>query len=162
MIRRNRRPDWRRVKRLRSYTIEEAATALSVHRNAVRYWIKHCGLPVSKDQRPHLIHGAELADFLKQRREAKRRKCGPGEFYCLKCREPRRSAAGMIDYRTITPKRGVLIGICPTCETLLRRFVSKAQLETTGREFGLNEPRREDSLEDTSLPSLGCHSDHED
>jgi len=32
MIRRNRRPDWRRIKTLRSYTIDEAANVLHVHR----------------------------------------------------------------------------------------------------------------------------------
>jgi hypothetical protein len=86
MTRRNRRPDWRRIKALRSYTIDEAATALRVHRNAVRYWIKRCALPVFTDQRPHLIQGGDLVSFLKGRREAKRRSCGPGQFFCLKCR----------------------------------------------------------------------------
>jgi hypothetical protein len=80
MTRRNRRPDWRRIKTLRSYTIEEAATALRVHPNAVRYWIKKCALPVFTDQRPHLIQGGDLVSFLKGRREAKRQSCGPGQF----------------------------------------------------------------------------------
>jgi excisionase family DNA binding protein len=97
MIRRNRRPDWRRIKTLRSYTIDEAASALQVHRNAVRYWIKKCALPVMTDRRPHLIHGAELVAFLKHQREARRRKCEPGQFFCLKCRQPQTPAAGMVD-----------------------------------------------------------------
>jgi hypothetical protein len=84
MTRRNRRPDWRRIKTLRSYTIDEAATALRVHRNAVRYWIKRCALPVFTDHRPHLIQGGDLVSFLKGRREAKRQSCGPGQFFCLK------------------------------------------------------------------------------
>ena len=113
MIRRNRRPDWRRIKTLRSYTIDEAARALHVHRNAVRHWIRHCGLPAITDRRPHLIHGADLVAFLKARRAANRRRCAPGEFFCLKCRQPRRSAGGMVDYQAITPTRGVLVGLCP-------------------------------------------------
>jgi hypothetical protein len=62
MIRRNRRPDWRRIKTLRSYTIDEAARLLRIHRNSVRYWIKG-GLPVLADRRPHLILGATSRRF---------------------------------------------------------------------------------------------------
>jgi hypothetical protein len=61
--RRNRRPDRRRVKLLRSYTIDEAARTLEVHRNTVRHWIK-AGLRVIDDKRPILILGSDLADFL--------------------------------------------------------------------------------------------------
>ena len=49
-----RRPDRRRVKLLRSYTIEEVARTLEVHRNTVRHWIK-AGLRVIDDKRPILI-----------------------------------------------------------------------------------------------------------
>jgi hypothetical protein len=137
MIRRNRRPDWRRIKTLRSYTIDEAASALQVHRNAVRYWIKKCALPVMTDRRPHLIHGAKLVAFLKHRREARRRKCEPGQFFCLKCRQPQTPAAGMVDYQPVSTARGVLVGMCPLCETLMRRFVSRARLPTVAAEFDL-------------------------
>ena len=157
MIRRNRRPDWRRIKTLRSYTIEESATTLHVHRNAVRYWIKKCGLPVFTDQRPHLIQGRDLVAFLKGRREATRQPCGPGKFFCLKCRQPQTSAEGMVDYQPITSQRGVLTGICPICETLMRRFVSQAQLSAVSREFNLQVGHREESLKDTAMPGLNCH-----
>ena len=63
MKRRNRRPDRRRIKTLRSYTIEETARTLDVHRNTVRHWIKD-GLPVIDRRRPALILGSHLAEFL--------------------------------------------------------------------------------------------------
>jgi hypothetical protein len=106
MKRRNHRPDWRRIKSLRSYTIEETARLLQVHRNAVRYWIKG-GLPVLADQRPHLIHGGDLAVFLRERRQAKKQTCGPGRFFCMTCRHPRPPADGMVDYKPITSARGI-------------------------------------------------------
>jgi excisionase family DNA binding protein len=97
MTHRNRLPNWRLLKSMRSYTISEAATALRVHRNTVRHWIKKAGLPVLADQRPHLIQGGELVSFLKERRKAGRQKCGPGQFFCLKCRRPQTPAGDMID-----------------------------------------------------------------
>jgi excisionase family DNA binding protein len=124
MIRRNRRPNWRRVKSLRCYTIDEAARALGVHRNSIRHWIKKDGLRAFTDQRPYLIQGGDLATFLQERRAASRRKCGPGQFYCLKCRRPQKSAEGMVDYKPMTASRGALVGICPGCGTLMRRFIT--------------------------------------
>ena len=156
MIRRNRRPDWRRVKTLRSYTIDEAAARLDVHRNAIRYWIKKGGLPVSNDRRPHLIQGGDLVAFLKGRRKAKRHRCGPGQFFCLKCRQPRPPAGSMVDYRPITDSRGTLVGMCPTCGTLMQRFVSLARLAEITRHFDLQVAHRQESLRDTDMPSLNC------
>jgi hypothetical protein len=57
MTRRNRRPDRRRVKALRSYTIDEVT--LEVDRNTVRHWIK-AWLPVIDDKRPILMLGADI------------------------------------------------------------------------------------------------------
>ena len=74
MIRRNRKPNWRRIKTLRSYTIDEAAKALGVHRNTIRHWIKKSGLRAFTDQRPHLIQGGDLVAclqaFANERRQA--------------------------------------------------------------------------------------------
>jgi hypothetical protein len=162
MIHRNRRADWRRIKTLYSYTIEEAATALNVHRNAIRYWIKKSGLLVLADRRPHLIPGGELVSFLKNRREARRRRCGPGQFFCLKCRRPQSAVDGTVDYRPLSALRGVLIGVCPACETRMQRFMSLARLRVVARDFNLQLRDHEESLKDTVTPSLSCHFHGED
>jgi len=162
MTRRNRRPDWRRIKTLRSYTIDEAAGALQVHPNAIRHWIKKFGLRISNDRRPHLIHGGDLVSFLKERRAAARRRCGPGQFFCLKCREPRAPAGRMVDYQPLTATRGTLIGMCPTCDKLLRRFVSVARLQAETRDLDLQITHLQVSLRDTAMPALGCHLQAED
>jgi excisionase family DNA binding protein len=62
---RNRRADWRRIKSKYSYTVEEAARALNLHRNTVRNWIRRGGLIAMTGSRPHLILGAVLVEFLK-------------------------------------------------------------------------------------------------
>ena len=132
MVRRNCRPDWRRIKSLRSYSINGAATALGVHRNTVRHWIKEQGLPAFTEQRPHLVQGGDLVAFLKRQRRASRRPCGPGQMFCLKCRKPREPAEALTEYQPINSLRGILVGICPVCESLMRRFVSLPQLAAVG------------------------------
>ena len=54
-MKRNRRADWRRIKGKTSYTFDEAARALNIHRNTVRHWVKTGGLPALTGSRPHLI-----------------------------------------------------------------------------------------------------------
>ena len=50
----------------RNYSIEEVASLFSVHKNTVRGWIKS-GLSVCDDQKPMLILGVVLRDFLKMK-----------------------------------------------------------------------------------------------
>src|SRR4051812_44976035 len=126
---RNRRADWRRIKSKYSYTVEEAARALKVHRNTVRSWIRTGGLAAMIDSRPHLILGAALVEFLKSKRTARKRKCAPGELYCLKCRAPRKPVSELIEQRPMTSGRTGIVAICSTCETLMHRFVANRNLQ---------------------------------
>ncbi len=122
------RLDPRRVKIHRSYSIEEAARALDVHKQTVRNWIKD-GLPVMIGKRPQLIAGDDLRRFLQRRRASGKHPCGPGELFCLRCRSPREAAAGMIDYLPMTSLSGNLRAICPVCDALMHRRVSLSKLD---------------------------------
>jgi hypothetical protein len=51
------------VKINRSYTFEELAAVLSVHKNTVASWVKN-GLPCLKERRPFLILGSEARAYL--------------------------------------------------------------------------------------------------
>lgn len=156
---RNRRADWRRIKGKYSYTIEEAARALSLHSNTVRNWVRRGGLPAMTGSRPHLILGSVLIEFLKARRLALKRKCGIGELYCLKCRAPRRPVPDLIEHRPMASGRTRIVGICSTCESLMHRFVGNRNLEASLREFGVHSRPAHGSLIDTGYPSLNCHSE---
>jgi len=158
--RRNRRPDRRRVKALRSYTIDEVARTLEVHRNTVRHWIK-AGLPVIDDKRPILILGTDLAEYLLRRREARRQPCLAGQLYCLKCRKPQEPAGRMVDFVASSASSGALIGICPACNSLMYRRVSVARLSEVASALDLHLTRAQPRLEDTAAPNLNCHLGHE-
>jgi excisionase family DNA binding protein len=155
---RNRRADWRRIKGKYSYTVEEAARALNLHRNTVRNWVRTSGLPAMTGSRPHLILGAELVNFLKGRRLSLKRKCSRGELYCLKCRAPRKPIAELIEPRPMASGRTQIIAICSSCERLMHRFVANRNLEAALVELG-GRPRPADgSLVDTGYPNPNCHS----
>lgn len=111
-----------------TYTVEEVARRWDIHRNTVRQWIKQ-GLPTIDRKRPLLVHGWDLAEFLKARRQRNRKQCGPGEIYCVCCRAPRLPAGGMADYVPLTPAQGNLTGICPRCDCLMYRRVALARLD---------------------------------
>ena len=125
---RKRRSNYRHVKIHRSYTVEEAAAVLRVHKNTVRQWIKD-GLPTCDDRRPTLVVGSDLREFLHARRARNKRPCGPGEIYCVRCHAPRIPAGDMADYEPITEKVGNLTGICPVCDLIMNRRVGLAKVE---------------------------------
>jgi hypothetical protein len=122
-----RRPNHRLAKIHRNYTVEEIANLFGIHKNTVRRWIDD-GLETLDQRRPLLVHGIELATYLRARRAKNKRPCQPGEIYCVRCRAPRRPAGDMADYLPITVNLGNLSGICPDCDSLIFRRVSRAKL----------------------------------
>src|SRR5260370_3642863 len=92
----------RLVKIHRSYTVDEHARMLGTHKNTVRNWIRD-GLPLIDDQRPALIQGRDLAEFLRKRCQAAKHPCPTGYLFCLKCRTPKEPAGQMAEYVSVTP-----------------------------------------------------------
>jgi len=123
-----RRPNPRLAKIHRSYTVEESATLFGVHRNTVREWVRR-GLPTSDRKRPTLILGSELLAFLQARRLKNKRPCQAGEIYCVCCRAPKTPAGDMAEYQPFSTTGGSLVGICPSCESMIYRRVNLAKLE---------------------------------
>jgi Helix-turn-helix domain len=118
MKRQKGRSNRHRIKALRNYTIAETSLLVGVHRRTVREWIKR-GLPVLDQKRPLLIHGSDLKSFLANRKQRRKQPCQPGELFCVKCRTAKVPAGGLADYIPISPTRGSLSGICPTCNAII-------------------------------------------
>ena len=121
-------PNPRKVKIHRNYTVEEVSDLLGVHKNTVRQWVKR-RLPVLDDRRPMLILGPDLAAFLQTQRTRNKRKCQPGEMYCLRCRTPKSPAFNEAEYQHKTESLGNLFGLCPDCGAGMNRKVNPAKLE---------------------------------
>lgn len=133
-------PNFQLIKSHRSYSVEEIARCLGVHRGTVRGWIKR-GLPTTDRRRPILVLGAHLREHLEGRRARGKRPCQPGEIYCVRCRVPRRPAGGFADYEPSTPSLGSLIGICPDCDAFIYRRVNRAKLAEVKGDLEVNVPK---------------------
>ncbi|WP_417620971.1 helix-turn-helix domain-containing protein [Parasphingorhabdus sp.] len=139
----------------RSYSVEEAAQTLRVHKGSVRNWIK-AGLPTVHETRPILILGSELRDWLEKRRKAAKRPCPPGTIYCFKCREPRPPALGMVEYVPMNAKSGNLKAMCADCETFMHRRTALASIEAVMPNLDVQIREAPASLIERTEPSLNC------
>tara|TARA_R110000823_G_scaffold305771_1_gene427955 strand:+ start:2906 stop:3382 length:477 start_codon:yes stop_codon:yes gene_type:complete len=146
-------PNYRKVKIHRSYTVDETARTLDVHKNTVRQWLKN-GLSTIDDRRPLLILGSHLAAYLKERRANNKRPCKPGEIYCVRCRKPQRPAGNMADYEPLTATTGNLIGICPVCDTMIYRRVNYARLDLARGTLEVQPAKALEHIVDRAKPSV--------
>jgi len=153
---RKRAPNPRRAKKHRSYTVEEAARLFGCHRNTIRHWQKQ-GLKPVDGKRPVVFEGLTLAAFLEARRGARRRCLKPGEIYCLPCRAPKEPAGDMVEYVPLTEARGNLRGICPTCDRLIHRVVSRAQIEAVRGRLNVTFTEPSPRIRETDSASVDCN-----
>jgi Helix-turn-helix domain len=121
------RPDRRRIKSHRVYTVDEAARTVGTCKATVRRWIKS-GLRMIDARKPAMIRGVDLREFLDTRARPKQ-PCPPGHCYCVKCRASHAPDGGMAEFVKLTPTNGNMRGLCPTCGGLMYRRTSLAQLE---------------------------------
>lgn len=145
----------RLVKINRSYTVEEVARLYGAHRNTVRSWIER-GLPTCDDRRPLLILGRDLAAFLHARRTKNRCPCRPGEIYCMRCRAPKLPAGNMSDYQSVTATLGNLVAICPDCDAIMNRRVSRTKLELIRGNLDITMPQAHRHIDESPKPSVNC------
>jgi hypothetical protein len=153
----NRNHSTRHVKRRRLYDVRAAARVLGATPNTVRHWARN-GLTAVPGLRPLVFRGVDILDFFRQRRAKRKQASGPGRLYCLKCRAPKKPAGGMVDYRPLSPKRGMLIGLCPDCNGLMYRACSPAKLDAAARGLDVSIAKAPSSLTETPESILNHHS----
>jgi hypothetical protein len=78
------------------------------------------------------------------------------KIYCLPCREPKEPAGGIAEYVPLTDARGNLRGICPACDRLIHRVVSRASLRTVGGKLDITLTEPSASIRKTIRPSVDC------
>lgn len=122
-----RRPSHRALRTARSYTFEEAATALGVSKGTIRNWV-NTGLPAMKAQRPYLILGEALKDYLQARAAKRKAALQPSELYCLSCKASRTPMGMMVDCIPQTATTARLMGLCEVCGGTCNRMIGKAKI----------------------------------
>jgi hypothetical protein len=116
-----------RIKQTCSYDSAEIAKLFGIHRNTVRHWLKD-GLLAIDDRRPILVLGTVLKAFVTERQQARRQKCQPGEFFCFRCRAPRKPWGNMADLSIRTEKIAKLTALCRVCETAMYKAIRRADV----------------------------------
>ncbi|MCY0148674.1 helix-turn-helix domain-containing protein [Hoeflea sp. G2-23] len=154
-----RRPNRRAIKLHYSYTSEEAARTLGVCKGTIRRMLKD-GLPHLTDQRPYLILGADLRDFLTSRKKPKQR-CELHQCFCFRCQEPKAAAGGMVDYMPRTALSGQISAICEDCGTIMHKAFSAAKLALLERRAEVSFPHGQPRLSDRGKPRGNDHFNKE-
>ena len=114
------------IKALRCYRVEEAAEVSGVSPRTIRNWIAD-GLPTLDGERPMLIRGDDLQDYIKGTRASRKVSVALDEFYCLACRKARKPAGGFADC-TVKDGRAMLTALCAVCEIVVHKPVSVGRI----------------------------------
>jgi len=145
----------RAIKLHRTYSVEEAARTLGVHKNSVRGWQRD-GLTPIDNARPILFLGRDLRAFLERRSTSRKCPCHPGTLYCFRCREPRAPALGMVDWTPINDRTGNLKALCGTCETIMHRRARRDALAKIMPGLHVQIAEGPSGLKGEPIPSLDC------
>jgi hypothetical protein len=122
------------VKAALTYEVSEAAKALGKSPATIRNWIKD-GLPVMASQKPCLISGAALRDFLRAKYRATKSPLAPDELYCLSCRVGRNPVGFAVQASPNTAKTTRLKGQCSRCGAISTRIISNTATDTFAETF---------------------------
>lgn len=153
----NRRHSARRVKKLRTYNVREAAKATGATPGTVRQWARN-GLEAVEGVYPTIFRGVDIIAFLKRRDEGRKQPCGTGRMYCLRCKEPKAPAFGEVEFWPDGPKLGTLRGLCPDCAGIMNRRSSVAKLNAAAGDLRVSMRCADSRLSGTPEPNSNPHS----
>jgi hypothetical protein len=148
------------VKLNRTYDTSQLAACCGVHKNTVINW-REAGLEPIDRSKPIIFHGSAVRDFLKKRNAERKQPSGPGRFYCLRCREPRAPAVGLVEYLPMTVKAGNLKAHCAACGTVMHRRVCRSALAATMPNLDVQFAELSLRLIGDPSPSLNCDSERQ-
>jgi len=116
-----------------------------VHKSTVKTWLRR-GLKRIDNQRPYIILGSDLKQFIKDLRGINKSPCELGEIYCMKCREPRTPEQGSTVFETETSRYGRIKANCNVCNSAMNRYFRLADLAVLQRHFAVILPLQQKRL----------------
>ncbi len=118
----------RGIKANQAYYVHELADVACVSVATVRSWLK-AGMGRVDRNRPTMVLGFQALEFLKARRNKAKQPLKVGEFYCFRCKGPRKPLGAMTDYyEPSATAGGCLKALCDECECPCNRNVSASDL----------------------------------
>jgi len=119
-----RRPDKRKVRVTKNYSVQEMAKLFDKSESTILDWIRE-GLPTIDDKKPVLVFGWQLKGWHEAKWAARKIKCEPLEFYCSRCRGPRRLAPGSLRFDEVPGGAPRANGRCIDCSKHLFKSVTQ-------------------------------------
>ena len=110
-----------------TYSIQEIQDIRGTSPQTVRRWINEEDLPAMTAQRPFLIHGADLIEFLNVKSNRGKNPHKVGELSCYKCGHRGRPLGDMADLE-INGSRRRLEALCGNCENPVSLIIGAAKL----------------------------------
>jgi hypothetical protein len=144
-----------RIRQNHSYFLPEICDCLGVCKGTVHLWLRK-GLQKTDDTKPFLIHGSALKAFLAAQQTSRKQPCQPDQFYCFRCRQPRRPWGGVVDVHFRSSKVINLNGLCEQCECPVNKSGSVEKLPELAKIFTIQTVHNSRIVE-TLLPSVRCY-----
>lgn len=123
----------------RIYSTRDISRLFHVHVRTVQRWYK-LGLKTEDDNtRSRLVSGKDLKNFIEKQQNRHKHSLKPGEFFCLKCRQARRSLPeNSTNTRTgkqvgKNSEQIIIHGICEKCGSRLCRFTTDTKEQRYGK-----------------------------
>lgn len=119
----------------RTHKMSEIARKLSVVIKTVQSWHKLGMEPIASGERPLLFLGSEVRRFVLNRRESRKCKLGPSEFFCPRCRAAVKSIPTSVRAEFTGRGMGVddeqvlIKGECTQCDCRLTRFCTRKRFK---------------------------------
>ena len=141
-----RKHNYRRIKADLCYSTKDISEATGVHIRTVQTWYTH-GLKPIDNEVPFLVKGFVLRAFIKQRNYHLKKKCAPDEFFCMKCKSPRKLWENAVSLKYRSSKTISMSGWCLVCNTIINKIGSVKKLPEIRSLFNVVEEQLE-RLED--------------
>lgn len=135
-----RKPDLRRIRPTKTYTLPEIAEGLDRNIATVRRWLG-AGLPALDERKPTLVAGDALRDWLKKEWSRRKRKCEPCELYCFKCRSPRLPKRGTVLIQDRNEKTVAISALCSECGSKMNQAGSLSRKVEIEARFQMLSPK---------------------
>ena len=149
MTRRN--IDIRKIRTTIPYSVSEIASMLDITKATVRRWIG-LGLSCIDDQKPTLVHGAELKLWLEMKKQNRKFKCASNEMFCFKCRQPRPAMPGSVVVVQTNRKMSMIKAICIQCGIRMNKSASHETALEWGKPSQRNKPAKLNLIVSTDCP----------
>lgn len=134
MVKKKRKYNPNLIKGKSTYSAKQLAERLKIHLRTIQGWRKQGLADCGKDGNSYLMLGEEIRRFLKEKKQKSKYPLKTGEFFCPKCRNPRKSLADKISVIITnkklgkTSKQAFIKGVCEICNTSLMLFSSDKKI----------------------------------